>query len=145
VILIAQLDDQAAPVEAARTATELRDTADGLDVFAEGYELVVKFVRPGDYPAGAKGWWRDGTQDDPRFEALVATLAAFELPAPATQVALVTTEYSSRTYETWTIESLLHVDDATADAFRGALTDTAAAQGVSIESWIEITREFPGQ
>jgi hypothetical protein len=140
-----QLDDRAAPDDIVRAAVEARDTAAGLDAFADGFGFAVLLVHPGDYPASASGWWDDDSHEQAEFEAIVATLASFELPQPATAVSVVVTAVDGEAWEDWEIESFLSLEEPESDTLRAALVEVATQNGLEFDRRIRVEREFPGQ
>lgn len=140
-----QLDDRADPDDVVRAAVEARDTAAGLPAFADGFGFGVLLVHPGDFPAGSSGWWYDDTQSEDDFEAIVATLASFDLPDPGSRVSVVVHEFEDEPWHQWRIESFLSLEEPEAEILRTALRAAAEEHGLGFDRVIDVERGFPGQ
>jgi hypothetical protein len=126
-----QLDERAEPADIARAAVEVRDTATELAPLADGFDLLVTLVRPGDYPAGS-ALWTEGTQFEPDFEPIMATFAAFGVPEPATKVAVHVFALDGEHYDEWRIECFVQPDLPSQRLLRDTLMAVATEQGLEI-------------
>jgi len=139
-----QLDDRAEPADLVRAAVEVRDAAAELAPLADGYDLGIMLVRPGDYPAGSSAWWEDGTQSEDDFEAIVATLTTYGLPYPATKVVVDVWAYDGEHYNEWWVESFVPLDEPDADLLEDGLRSVAAEQGLELDR-LRVEKGFPSQ
>jgi hypothetical protein len=143
-----QLDDRAEPAAVVRAAVEVCDLAAGLAPFADGFDLGILIERPGGVPTESQGWWEDSSCSDDDFASIVATLATFGFPAPATGLHVSVEAFDHEdydNYETWRIDAVGDLDEPTQVTLKAALAAVATEQGHEISGRVIVYQESQGE